>query len=88
MSDNERDERRRIAWLIERNSKLWGTEWFCAGTDRWTKDPNKTIQFPDESSAKEVWLRLSGTDEAKEWPYEDRSGEWVYTYSVTDHVWI
>lgn len=76
---------RRTAWMVERNSVLWGHEWFCSGKDRWTKDPHKTIQFPDEASAKETWLGLSGRDV----PYDDsHGGEWVYTYNVTEHVWM
>jgi len=90
---NHRSESRegiggRVAWMIERTSTLWGTEWFCAGTARWTRDPNKTIQFPDEASAKEVWLRFIGEDESKEFPYEDPSIEWVYTINITEHKWL
>lgn len=80
----------RTAWMVERNSTLWGHEWFCAGEDRWTKDANKSIQFPDQASAKEVWFRLSGEeDENKEFPYtEDGAGDWRYTVSITEHAWI
>lgn len=89
-SEIEREaSRRRTAWMIERNSK-YGTEWFCAGEDGWTKDPNKTIQFPDESSAKEVWRCLQ---DPEEFPYifpysHSGGGDWVYTISITKHVWI
>lgn len=86
-SEIEREAlRRRTAWMIERNS-MWGTEWFCAGDDRWTKDPNKTIQFPDESSAKEIWCRMVG-EEMKEFPYTKSMMEWDETISITEHVWI
>lgn len=78
----------RTAWMIERNSVLWGTEWFCAGLDRWTKDPNKTIQFPCEASAKEIWCRLLG-DDSIEFPYsEEGAGDWEYTVSITEHGWM
>ncbi len=88
--NGERTENRRTAWLIERTSVLWGYEWFCAGIDRWTKDPNKAICFPDQASAKEVWFRLSGEeDENKEFPYiEQGEGDWEYTMSITEHLWI
>jgi hypothetical protein len=91
MEYNRETDRTRAAWLIERTSVLWGCEWFCAGADRWTKDPNKTIQFPDPDSAKEVWFRLSGEeDENKEFPYteDNASCDWEYTMNITEHLWI
>lgn len=77
----------RTAWMIERNSSLWGCEWFCAGGDRWTKDPNKTIQFPDRGSAEEVWRRLIG-EETKEFPYVEEVMTGVYTINITEHAWF
>jgi hypothetical protein len=85
---DEQTAERRTAWLIERTSVLWDHEWFCAGTDRWTKDVNKTIQFPDKDSAKEVWIRQLGLDETIEFPYADELCDSSYTISITEHVWM
>ncbi len=85
--DIKTESTNRTAWMVERNSTLWGHEWFCAGENRWTKDPNKTIQFPDKGSAEEVWSRLLG-EESKEFPYSEEGADWVYTISITEHAWI
>lgn len=77
----------RTAWLIERSSTLWGTEWFCSGADRWTKDANKAIQFPDKASAEETWSRITG-DEDRGFPYTEAGIEWEYSLNVTEHAWI
>jgi hypothetical protein len=75
----------RIAWLIERTSTLWGIEWFCAGADRWTRDANKAILFPDKASAEEAathygWYEL---------PVDIGGGacgtDWVYHLNITEH---
>jgi hypothetical protein len=78
----------RIAWLIERNSNLWGAEWFCGGNDRWTKDANKAVQFPDKDSAVEVDTLLLGLKIPKDYPYTESAGDWDYTYSITEHGFI
>jgi len=77
----------RIAWLIERTSTLWGIEWFCAGTDRWTKDANKAILFPDKASAEETvthygWPELPIDVEG------GACGDWIYHMIIIEHGFI
>jgi hypothetical protein len=75
----------RIAWLIERRSVLWGTEWFCAGEDRWTKDANKAIQFPDKASAIEIERLIMREDNPIRYPYKIDGYDWEYTIDINDH---
>ena len=44
-------------YMIERNS-TFGTDWFCAGKERWTQDANKAIHFPCKDSAREIWRAI------------------------------
>lgn len=73
----------KYAWLIERSSLLWGTEWFCAGENRWTKDAYKAIQFPDKNAAEEI-AKLVRPDIAS-YPFTDKGEDWNYQLSVTEH---
>lgn len=83
----------RLAWLIERNS-MWGCEWFCACSkdERWTKDANKAILFPSKESAIEVhgWVFLAREETPPTYPWktDGASGEWEYTYDITEHMFI
>lgn len=81
----------RTAWMIERNSVLWGAEWFCAGEKRWTKDCNKAIHFPCKDSATELWkqLHIAIDSPCPDFPYvRDGAGDWEYGYDATEHMWI
>lgn len=75
-------------WLLERNSSPWGCEWFCAGKERWTKEAHKAIQFPDSDSAAEAHARFRGQIKGTFiYPLvESGAGDWVYTYTITEHI--
>ena len=75
----------RLQWLIERRSTLWGTEWFCAGTERWTKDANKAIQFPNKESAIEIDDAIMRRDGSMTYPYKIDGYDWEYTIDITEH---
>ena len=78
----------RFAWLIERNSTLFGTEWFCAGKDRWTKDANKAIQFSDKEAAEETQKLFRPDIPSYPHTEDDASGQWKYHLSITEHGWM
>lgn len=75
-------------YMIERNS-TFGTDWFCAGKERWTQDANKAIHFPCKDSAREIWRAIMQEPNIC-FPYNEPSADssWGYTYDVTSHGWM
>lgn len=75
------------SWLIERNS-MFGCEWFCGGSKRFTNIAHKAIRFPDAESAAEIHSKLRGKVEIFTYPVveDNASGEWEYTYTITEHM--
>jgi len=76
-----------ICWLIERNS-MFGVEWF-AGECGWVKEAINAIKFPDKETAIWVHTKFYWLRENPSFPYIlQGGGDWEYTHTITEHMFI
>ena len=73
----------RFAWLIERRGNTIGAVWWCAGSERWTRDANKAIQFPDKESAEEAYMLVFPNYSPL--PFKGNTGDYEDIWDITEH---